>query len=315
MSKLAFSRRATEGSLDGHMVVQANLDELLALINAAFVLTAKGDLLTRNNSAEARLPVGADGFVLTADAAQALGIKWAAAPPPGAHKLTHEPGGVDALTLLDNSSIKAAAGIIYSKLSLGNSIVNADVAAAAAIAYAKLALTNSVVNADIAAAAAIAYSKLALAGAIKKSDFSTTLADRPVGDVLTYNEVTAPTTISATTEATANAIVTASAFTFNGATPVMIEYWFPSASAIGAWTLKMVLWDDTAAASIGLFGDFTGAAGAASGPLNGRRRLTPANGARTYSIRAFRVTANGTVAAGAGGAAANVPGFIRITRA
>jgi hypothetical protein len=40
-------------------------------------LTTKGDLLTRDSSALARLGVGTDGHVLTADSAQTLGIKWA----------------------------------------------------------------------------------------------------------------------------------------------------------------------------------------------------------------------------------------------
>lgn len=42
-------------------------------------LTTKGDLLTRSGAAYARLGVGADTFVLTADSAAANGIKWAAA--------------------------------------------------------------------------------------------------------------------------------------------------------------------------------------------------------------------------------------------
>jgi hypothetical protein len=41
-------------------------------------LTTKGDLLTRSSSAIARLGVGANGTVLTADSAETLGIKWAA---------------------------------------------------------------------------------------------------------------------------------------------------------------------------------------------------------------------------------------------
>jgi hypothetical protein len=41
--------------------------------------TTKGDLLARSASAIARLPVGADGMVLTADSAQLWGVKWAPA--------------------------------------------------------------------------------------------------------------------------------------------------------------------------------------------------------------------------------------------
>lgn len=45
----------------------------------ALPLTTKGDLLTRTSSALVRLAVGTNGYVLTADSAQAEGIKWAAA--------------------------------------------------------------------------------------------------------------------------------------------------------------------------------------------------------------------------------------------
>ena len=41
--------------------------------------TTKGDLIVRNATTNVREPVGANTFVLTADSAQASGIKWAAA--------------------------------------------------------------------------------------------------------------------------------------------------------------------------------------------------------------------------------------------
>ena len=44
----------------------------------ASILTTKGDLVTRSSTADIRLGVGTDAQVLTADSAQAGGIKWAA---------------------------------------------------------------------------------------------------------------------------------------------------------------------------------------------------------------------------------------------
>ena len=41
-------------------------------------LTTKGDLYTRTSSADARLPVGTNGYTLVADSAEATGLKWAA---------------------------------------------------------------------------------------------------------------------------------------------------------------------------------------------------------------------------------------------
>lgn len=62
---------------------------------------------------------------------------------------------------VSNTQVNAAAGIIYSKLDLTDSIVNADINSAAAIAYSKLNLTGSIVDADVNASAAIALTKLA----------------------------------------------------------------------------------------------------------------------------------------------------------
>jgi hypothetical protein len=44
-------------------------------------MTTKGDLLSHNGTDAARLPVGSNTFVLQADAAQTLGVKWAAKSP------------------------------------------------------------------------------------------------------------------------------------------------------------------------------------------------------------------------------------------
>jgi hypothetical protein len=59
-------------------------------------LTAKGDLLIMG-AAPVRLPVGADGQVLVADATQALGVRWSNWASPLSHAATHIPGAYDSV--------------------------------------------------------------------------------------------------------------------------------------------------------------------------------------------------------------------------
>lgn len=62
-----------------------------AAFNALDPLTTKGDLITNDGTNSVRLPVGTNGQVLTADSAEASGMKWAAASG----------GSTDPLTVMD----------------------------------------------------------------------------------------------------------------------------------------------------------------------------------------------------------------------
>lgn len=137
------------------------------------------------------------------------------------------------------------------------------------------------------------------------------LADR--GDELGYTQFTGAVSVTATSEATANTVVTASAISFDGNTPVMIEFFSPYNSNPSA-TVTMVIVLYEGASSIGLWSQLF-CSGTEQVPLKLERRLTPASGSKTYSVRAYVASGTGTVGAGAGGVGANMPGFIRIRRA
>lgn len=46
-------------------------------------LTTKGDLYTRDNTSDTRLPVGADGLCLVSDSSEATGLRWASCSSGG----------------------------------------------------------------------------------------------------------------------------------------------------------------------------------------------------------------------------------------
>lgn len=139
---------------------------------------------------------------------------------------------------------------------------------------------------------------------------------RHPGQELVYNEFTADVTISATTEATGNTVVTATSVEYDGK-PVLVEFFAPSVQVGASGQVIIDLWDDTASASLGHLATYVNPVASTHnyGAACGQRRLSPAAGARVYSVRAWRATANGVVAANTGGTGKNLPGFIRITRA
>ena len=85
-------------------------DHTGALVEAQTPLTTKGDLMVSDGTLLQRVPVGADTQVLTADAAQANGVKWAAAGGGGGGAWTTAVKTADqtnnTITLVDDTALQ-----------------------------------------------------------------------------------------------------------------------------------------------------------------------------------------------------------------
>lgn len=130
------------------------------------------------------------------------------------------------------------------------------------------------------------------------------------GVEVSYTAFTADVGCTATTEATANTVVTAAAFTAGGTESYWVEFFCPGYNQ-GNTTSGAVLYLD--GSSVGIAWTH-GSSIDPQGGCNFRVRVTPAAGSRTYSVRGFVGVGTLTFTAGAGGSGAKVPGFIRIVR-
>jgi hypothetical protein len=90
--------------------------------------TTKGDIAIHNGTNNVRLPAGTNNFVLTADSAQASGVKWAAAP--GSSDASYSVKGiVQVLTDAATSGLTIASGVLNVNFGTGaNQIVKLDAA-------------------------------------------------------------------------------------------------------------------------------------------------------------------------------------------
>ncbi len=142
------------------------------------------------------------------------------------------------------------------------------------------------------------------AGTVPTAGASTLAYALPPGYRMAYGQWTTGVNITATTEATANTIVSASAFTAAGSTTYRVHMFIPSATKGVTYTQ---FWLYEGSSSIGAVGVCTNATTVS---VYMTCDVTPASGSRTYSLRASVDAPTGTATGGAGGAGAYVPGSI-----
>ena len=180
--------------------------------------------------------------------------------------------------------------------------------------------------ANLTGAAAVANNQLLIANVLMPAA-AVSITTANIADVrprllltageITYGEITASVTVSGTTEAAANTVITSTGATYDGSS-VMVEFYSPyvaPAAAAGA-SVNLILFEDaTSRGRVAIVQ--TPTAAASSGiPVTVSRRLSPAAGAHTFTVKAYQAFGNGEVRAGVGGAGpVDVPAYLRITRA
>lgn len=136
--------------------------------------------------------------------------------------------------------------------------------------------------------------------------------ERELWHELSYTEFTSNVSVTATTEGTANTVVSSGAVTYDG-NPVILKFecvsWFHDTSG---GDLTLVLFDvSTALGILWAHGNAT-ATSTDMGGVIATRRFTPSAGSHTYQVKAYTNAGTATVAAGAGGAGTRFPGTLQI---
>lgn len=131
------------------------------------------------------------------------------------------------------------------------------------------------------------------------------------GQELDYAQITASTSgITATTEATSQAVITGNAVYYDGSR-VKLSFFAPKLSSAASLAATFVVYRDSTV--IGQV--FGGTVNTTAAGLELELIDTPAVGAHTYAVKAFVSGSTLTVNAGAGGSGNLVPGFLRVTKA
>jgi hypothetical protein len=133
----------------------------------------------------------------------------------------------------------------------------------------------------------------------------------PPGYEFDYVQKTSNTSVTATTEATGNTVLTSNAVAYDGSTVIVISVNLPLCNPSGSSSLVITLVDGgTAIAELATINTSSGI----FIPLFLQMRLTPSNATHTYGVEAYTGAGTATIYAGAGGTATKSPAFIRQTK-
>lgn len=131
------------------------------------------------------------------------------------------------------------------------------------------------------------------------------------GAELNYTAATSTVTVTGSSAATATAVVSPPAVTFDGA-PVLVQFFCPQVQVTAPQNIQVVLMEGATE----LYHFFTQSLGGGAIALSGWVRFSPTAGPHTYAVKAFNSGGGGnpTLTAGAGGAGAQSPMFVRFTK-
>ena len=130
----------------------------------------------------------------------------------------------------------------------------------------------------------------------------------PPGFEINYTQITANVTVSGTSGARTT-VISPGAITFDGS--AVLVHFFAQAISSGAADQVSVTIDESG--SIVAVLSQTGSP-SANEPCSAFLRFTPTAASHTYTISAYRATANGIINAGTGSGGANAPAFVRFTK-